>query len=49
MAKLKVGEKIPDFLAVTVFDGEKPFSSRVGEGKTAIIFFTLLWLYVVSV
>ena len=38
MAKLKVGEKIPDFLAVTVFDGEKPFSSRVGEGKTAIIF-----------
>ena len=39
MAKLKVGEKMPDFSSVTVFDAEeKRLSDRVGEGKTAIVF-----------
>ncbi len=39
MAKLNVGEKMPDFSSVTVFDAEaKALSKRVGDGKTAIVF-----------
>lgn len=38
MAKLKVGEKMPDFTAAGAFGPEEVLSSRVGKGKTAIVF-----------
>lgn len=38
MAKLTVGEKMPDFTAAGVFGSAKLLSSRVGKGKTAIVF-----------
>ena len=38
MAKLAVGEKMLDFTATGAFGPEEALSSRVGNGKTAIIF-----------
>ena len=38
MAKLTIGEKMPDFTAAGVFGPSEALSSRVGKGKTAIVF-----------
>lgn len=38
MAKLTVGEKMPDFTAASAFGPAEALSSRVGKGKTAIVF-----------
>ena len=38
MAKLTIGEKMPDFTAEGAFGPAEALSSRVGKGKTAIVF-----------
>lgn len=38
MARLAVGEKMLDFTAAGAFGPEEELSSRVGKGKTAIVF-----------
>ena len=38
MARLAVGEKMLDFTAAGAFGPEEALSSRVGKGKTAIVF-----------
>ena len=49
MARLAVGEKCWILQAAGAFGPEEALSSRVGKGKTAIVFLKVLWMYIVSV